>query len=264
MKKNIKKNLFGSLDNYPLKSRIVKEIRTLVLEGTLQPGDQLPGEIELSERLNISRGALRDALQILEKTGFIIRRHGVGTFISESPQKFNNLNINWGITKVIESSGAIPGTQQLSITTRQSSKREAGKLAIKRKDQVVALERVRTFNEVPVAFTRDLFPVSLLRRNNLNVSIDQMWEFFRENESLLAFLKDVLQVDLHHAIAALIPLNASELVDSKTLAELLNVAEDTNILFIDQVEFMDNAKPAIYVQEYHLASYLTFNVYRSY
>ncbi len=264
MNNNTKKDIFGSFEKYSQKSRVVKEIRALILDGVLQPGDQLPGELELSERFNISRGGLRDALQILEKTGFVIRRHGVGTFISENPLKSNNLNINWGVTKVIESMGAVPGTSHLSITTRESTIKEAGKLAINSGDQIVVLERLRTANEVPVTYTLDMLPFSLLKRNDLNISIDQMWEFFKQKQSLLAFFKDMLHIELHHAFASLVPLNASELVGSQALAKILGVPEETNILFLDQVEYMTDEKPVIYVQEYHLTNYMTFTVYRSY
>lgn len=257
-------DVFGQIGRTSIKSWIVKEIRSIVIDGTLLPGDQLPNELELSEKLRVSRGALRDALQELEKTGFIIRRHGVGTFISENPLKSNNLNVNWGITKVIQSLGDTPGTISISISTRNCTKKEAGLLNIPIGAPVVLLERIRTANGIRIAFTIDEIPLSLLTINNSSISIEEMKKFFKKNQSLLSFFREIIQIELHHAIASLQPLSASAKIGSLTLAQKLNVAEDFNILAIEQVEYMANGIPAIYVREYHLSNYLSFNVYRSY
>ncbi len=257
-------DVFGQNDRTSIKSWIVKKLRSLVIDGTLLPGDQLPNELELSEKLNVSRGALRDALQELEKTGFITRYHGVGTFISENPLKSNNLNVNWGITKVISSLGDVPGTQDISISSRICTKKESGKLNIPEGTSVVAIERVRTANDIPMAFSIDEFPSQFLENINPAISLEDVNNFFDKNQSLLSFFREVLHIELHHAIASLLPLSASIKIGGTTLAEKLKVEEDSNILSIEQVEFLANGNPAIYVREYHLSNYLSFNVYRSY
>lgn len=47
------------------------------------PGDRLPPERELSERLGISRGELRKAMTVLEADGIVERHVGRGTFLRE-------------------------------------------------------------------------------------------------------------------------------------------------------------------------------------
>lgn len=259
-----KASIFEQIDKVSVKTRIINEIRFMVLDGTLLPGDQLPNELELSEKLNVSRGALRDALQVLERTGFIIRRHGIGTFISENPLKSNNLNVNWGITKVIQSSGDKAGTSKFHIFTQNSNKNEAGHLNIPLGDPIVVLERVRTANGIPIAFTIDQFPQSILRIGKTKIPIGEIKEFFIKNQSLLTFFREILHIDLHHAIASIKPLSASVIIRGESLAHKLGVLGDSNILFIEQVEYLADERPAIYVHEYHLSNYLSFNVYRSY
>src|SRR3990172_6062037 len=51
-----------------------------LLEGSLQPGAQLPPERELMTQLGISRATLREALKSLEKNRLIESRPGVGWF----------------------------------------------------------------------------------------------------------------------------------------------------------------------------------------
>ncbi len=62
---------------------ILNKLKTIMLEDQLQPGDKLPSERELSERLNVGRSSVREALRALELLGLIETRRGEGTFIKE-------------------------------------------------------------------------------------------------------------------------------------------------------------------------------------
>lgn len=63
---------------------IVEQIRALIRQGHLQPGDRLPNERKLCERFGVSRVSVRDALRILEASGLIEIRVGArgGAFVT--------------------------------------------------------------------------------------------------------------------------------------------------------------------------------------
>ena len=52
-------------------------------EGTLGPGSKLPTERDLVERLGAPRGAIRRALEVLEREGVLLRQVGRGTFLTD-------------------------------------------------------------------------------------------------------------------------------------------------------------------------------------
>lgn len=54
----------------------------IVAEKTLAPGEKLPNELELSQRLGVSRATLRQAIQSLVTQGVLEVRRGRGTFVS--------------------------------------------------------------------------------------------------------------------------------------------------------------------------------------
>ena len=62
---------------------IVAQVRDLIRDGRLQPGQRLPAERELAERFQVSRASLREAIRTLELEGLVIIRPGTGTFVSE-------------------------------------------------------------------------------------------------------------------------------------------------------------------------------------
>lgn len=63
---------------------IVDQIRELILDGTLPPGERLPSERELVERFRVSRVTVRDALRMLEAQGLLEIRVGAsgGAFVT--------------------------------------------------------------------------------------------------------------------------------------------------------------------------------------
>ena len=67
----------------PLAQQAADEILSGIRSGKLANGDGLlPSEADLSQRFEVSRATIREALSKLEHAGVIIRRHGVGTFVA--------------------------------------------------------------------------------------------------------------------------------------------------------------------------------------
>ena len=74
----------------PIKSKrtfeeISSRIKQMIFDGILSPGDKLPTEIELSHQFNVSRQTIREALRLLELSGFItVQKGGTGGPIIEN------------------------------------------------------------------------------------------------------------------------------------------------------------------------------------
>lgn len=62
---------------------VVRQIEQLILRGILKPGERLPSERELAERLGVSRPSLREALAELQDSGLLTSRAGSGVFVGD-------------------------------------------------------------------------------------------------------------------------------------------------------------------------------------
>jgi len=62
--------------------RVVQQIEQWILDGSMKPGDQLPGEHVLAQRFGVSRTAVREAVKTLREKGLIEPCSGRGTFIT--------------------------------------------------------------------------------------------------------------------------------------------------------------------------------------
>ena len=80
------RQFFSGVRNERLYEKIVYQIRELIQEGKLKPGDRLPGERELAEALGCSRTSLREACRVLESEGLIISKPGGGRYIQQLDQ----------------------------------------------------------------------------------------------------------------------------------------------------------------------------------
>jgi len=74
---------FQRIDSEKLSHSVVRQIEELVLRGILRPGERLPSERELSERLGVSRPSLREAISELQDRGLLTTRAGAGIYVAE-------------------------------------------------------------------------------------------------------------------------------------------------------------------------------------
>ncbi len=73
---------------------VVNHIRSLIENGTLQPGDKIPPEREFARTLKISRASLRTGIGYLAAMGVMKVRHGVGTFVADGPPEFGKSSLS--------------------------------------------------------------------------------------------------------------------------------------------------------------------------
>jgi GntR family transcriptional regulator, transcriptional repressor for pyruvate dehydrogenase complex len=73
---------------------VVNHVRSLIENGTLQPGDKIPPEREFARALKISRASLRTGIGYLAAMGVMKVRHGVGTFVADGPAEFSKASLS--------------------------------------------------------------------------------------------------------------------------------------------------------------------------
>ncbi len=74
---------FEKVQSEKLSEAVTRQIELLILRGVLRPGDRLPAERELAEKLGVSRPSLREALAGLRESGLIDTRAGAGIYVAD-------------------------------------------------------------------------------------------------------------------------------------------------------------------------------------
>ena len=79
--------MYKKIKQKPMFVQIIDQIKTMILDGTLKPGDMLPPERQFSEMMGVNRHTARTALKVLEYMGVVQAKTAVGTVISSMGQE---------------------------------------------------------------------------------------------------------------------------------------------------------------------------------
>ncbi len=74
----------------PQQARVYLAIRSAIDSGELQPGQLLHSQAQLAQEHGVALATLHHALGALERDGYIVRRQGAGTFVSDEPPPVAN------------------------------------------------------------------------------------------------------------------------------------------------------------------------------
>jgi GntR family transcriptional repressor for pyruvate dehydrogenase complex len=183
-------------DFHPRRDKLYKQvadrIQHLIIADSLRPGDRLPGERELAERMGVSRTVVREAVCVLNDRGLVKVKAGCGTYVQElsprdaaahielflklrqAPKPFQDIH---EIRRVIEVEAA--GLAAQRATTQDWLALEAAMegMATHRGDREAYMECDLAFHSALAAATHnDLFsvllsPISDLLRKVILISV---------------------------------------------------------------------------------------------
>jgi GntR family transcriptional regulator len=226
-------------------SRVVEHLREEITEGRLAPGQRLPPEPVLADRLGVSRGTLREAMRTLAEEGYVRRAPGAGTHVLRRPAMANTLERNFGVSHLIRQFGLEPGTLERECVVEPAGADLAEALAIDPADEVLTLRRVRTADGHRVIYSIDHCPLKLVP----DLEPDELGSVY---ETLLD-----AGIEVHHGVARLRPWSADAF-----LADRLQTARGALLLEIWQVDYTADDRPVLASREFHLADAFDISVYR--
>ena len=123
--------------------------RVLDLIETLEPGDAIPSERQLSAGLGVSRLTVRAALDDLVREGYLIRRRGAGTFVNK-PKVAKGLTIS-SFSDDMRERGMTPGSRTLDLRVVSAGARLGRILHVSPSEPIVAVKRLRLADGDPMA-----------------------------------------------------------------------------------------------------------------
>lgn len=150
--------------------QVQDHLRGLIGGGAYHPGDQLPSEVELAAQLGVSRPTLREALLHLEQEGAIVRKHGVGTFVSAHTPIFDlGLEALESLDRQARRMGLNTQVVHLELDERIPTTEEVTMLGLPQNEPAVVLsvDRVIAVAGRRVAHLRDVVPQVRLRKDDL-------------------------------------------------------------------------------------------------
>jgi len=144
----------------PLYFQVAQQLERSIEAGELPRGTRLSNEIELARLLGVSRPTMRKAMEYLVAKGLLVRQRGVGTRVV-SPKVRRSLELT-SLFDDLDAIGQRPTTQVLSNTIEEASAEVADLLGVARGAPVIAISRLRSALEQPIARLSNYLPASRL------------------------------------------------------------------------------------------------------
>lgn len=161
----------------PLYFQLAEQLTAAVTDGTLRPGDHFENELDLAERLRLSRPTVRRAIQELVGQGLLVRRRGIGTTVASKV-----VHRRAELTSLYDDlarDGRAPRTEVVSLDTAARDEQASAALGLAPGQPVVSMTRVRFAGESPLAVLRNWLPPTFA-----DISREQL-----EHEGLYALLR---------------------------------------------------------------------------
>jgi GntR family transcriptional regulator len=123
--------------------------RVLDLIESLVVGQAIPSERHLTQELGVSRLTVRAAIDELVRDGYLARRHGSGTYVTE-PKIAQPLTLT-SFSEEMRRRGMVPGSRTLELTVTSAGARLARRLQVSPEEPLVRVKRLRLADAEPMA-----------------------------------------------------------------------------------------------------------------
>lgn len=136
----------------PLYRQLAAWMRSSIRSERFDPNAALPSERTLMSDFGVSRATVRQALGALEREGWVVRRHGLGTFVNprKVEQPIGRLS---GFSENMRRAGLAPSSRLLTARLESPEKETARLFGFAPSDAVV-VERLRLADGVPLMLER--------------------------------------------------------------------------------------------------------------
>jgi GntR family transcriptional regulator len=131
--------------------KIAEELKNEIERGEYNLGELLQTEQEMEERFKASRTTVRNAISLLERDGYVIRKQGRGTTV-QNIRAVQNLNYISSFTETLKEKGIKIVSSNMSIRRVFPSKKVMSALKISEDEEIYQIQRTRLAEEIPIAF----------------------------------------------------------------------------------------------------------------
>jgi GntR family transcriptional regulator len=147
----------------PLYLQLKRSIEDAVARGVIKPGDALPSERDLAQKVDVSRVTVRKAVQHLVRDGILVQRHGSGTFVASQTHRVEqSLSQLTSFAEDMARRGMDVRSDWLDRGVYEPSPEETVVLGLSSGERVARVARLRISGGTPLAIERAALSSTIL------------------------------------------------------------------------------------------------------
>lgn len=225
----------------PAYIRIHDQLKKEIDDGVWKIGDRLPSERDLSDRFQVSRMTLRQAITLLVEESILERRVGSGTYIASSRVQ-EKMRGTTSFTEIVKSQGKTPTSKLVSYQRVLPSEREQKQLGVTANTAVIRMERIRYADDIPVVFEVAVVPESLIKNFAKQEITEHFFQTLTDNGFEIGKSQQII----------------SAKVATQAIADYLNVSKGHPILALTQVSYLTDGTAFEYVRSQYVGGRFEF------
>jgi GntR family transcriptional regulator len=185
----------------PMYRQIADDLRRLIEEGGLAPGQQLRTELELREKYNASRNAVRGAIKRLITLGLVETRPGQGTFVVKKISPFittltGDPQTGFGgreddiYDNEVKAKARVPTASDPRVEIQQAAAEIAAELQVEPGSAIVSRHQQRFIDGTPWSLQTSFYAMSLVEKGAIRLiqATDIM-------QGTVAYLAETLRIE---------------------------------------------------------------------
>lgn len=153
----MKKKALNPNSPVPLYYQLQEIIVDSISSGSWRIGSMIPSENQICEMYNVSRNTAKRALDELVNEGILVRKQGVGTFVSE-PKIEQTVSDFYSFSEALKAKGLEHSCVVLELSVVECNEEQAKCLGLKCGEHVTALSRLRNVNGTPFVVETSYIP----------------------------------------------------------------------------------------------------------
>lgn len=227
----------------PLHAQVEELLRALIEQEEYQKGKVLPSEVEISNRLAISRSTVRQAIKKLVFEGLLIRKKKAGTKVA--PKPVSSKSNNWlSFSQEMKLRGITIRNFELHLSWVKPSDDIARFFEISKDKNVLKMERVRGKTDEPFVYFVSYFHprVGLTGEEDFKLPLYEMLE------------------QEHAIIASLSKEEISATASDEFISNKLRIKKETPVLFRKRFVFDQGERPIEYNLGYYKSDSFIYSV----
>lgn len=161
----------------PLYYQVAQQLTRAIETGRLAPGSRLDNEIDLANRLGLSRPTMRRAIGYLVEQGLLVRKRGVGTQVVHT--KVRRAIELTSLYDDLAAADQKPRTDVLDLTVGPADLEVTRALDLAGGEPVTSLVRLRFAGDEPLALMRNYLPASVIDLDADRLTQHGLYELMR-------------------------------------------------------------------------------------
>jgi len=233
----------------PIYHQLAEILRENILQGKMNMDNPIPSETELAEKYQISRGTVRQALQLLTQEKLIERFPGRGSFVAQPRLEHDVSKAIGFFSQIAMDAGRRPAAKIISQEITKAPEIVAQKLHIKPGDEILHVKRIRYVDDEPWATESTYFsnPVrDLLKNEDLT-------------QSIYGLLQDKFELSISHSHNLISSTTADE-----NFSDLLRISLGDAVFAVERTVYLNNNLPFEFATDVYRGDRITLKLDMSY